>query len=160
MKRPSPANIPRREPGAPPALSSPQRSQWLLDAAMGGLSNPTQVALRLRGALDRRALDGALAAMVERHDALRTVFPLADGAPRPTLLPANAMAASETPLPSGGAPAAIAAEAQRRFDLARGPLFRAALHRLGDDDHLLVLTAHHIAVDGWSEALLTDELLA
>jgi amino acid adenylation domain-containing protein len=154
------AAIPRRPPGAPIALSSPQRSLWLLDGVMDGLSNPSQIVLRLRGALDRSALDAALTALRSRHDALRTVFPTVAGAPQPAILPPAPLAAVEAPLPPSGIGAAIAREAQRRFDLARGPLLRAALSRIAEEEHLLVLTAHHIAVDGWSEGLLADELIA
>ena len=51
-------------------------------------------------------------------------------------------------------------EARRPFDLARGPLFRASLLRLGDEDHVLLLNVHHIVSDGWSRGVLIREVAA
>ena len=137
-------------------------------------------ALRLRGPLVRGALRRALAELVRRHDALRTRFPSEGGeggeggGPRqlveaaPSAPPAPVSIRRAAPLVdlSGLAPAAVetaaaalAGEASRRpFDLARGPLFRALLLRLGPRDHALLLCLHHIVADGWSLGLLLREM--
>ncbi|PRY22029.1 non-ribosomal peptide synthetase [Pseudosporangium ferrugineum] len=108
-------------------------------------------AWRLHGPLDVPALRAALTALVRRHESLRTRFGSAGGRPYQIIDPAPA----EFPLPlADGPPGAGIAP----FDLERGPLFRAALHRLDGGDHVLTLTAHHIVADGWSFGILTREL--
>ena len=121
------------------------------------------VAVRLRGELDLPALQAALNAVVERHAVLRTTFHLADGEPVQRVHPA-----APVPLPVLDAcddadPAARLADSAERaartgFDLAAGPLFSAELLRLGPQEHVLSMTAHHIVVDGWSLGRLLDEL--
>ncbi len=103
--------------------------------------------------------------MVRRHESLRTVFQAVDGIPRQRILPGL-----ETSLPvidlSGLLPAALAEEAARHaagqanrpFDLSRGPLFRTTLLRLGPDRHRLLLVFHHIVADGWSIAVFVREI--
>ena len=92
-----------------------------------------------------------------RHEALRTRFVEHDGLPRQLIDPAP----TEFLLPARTRPdhrsmggRAVPAP----FDLAAGPLFRAALARLGHDDHALVLVVHHIVADGWSAKILAEEL--
>ncbi|MFJ3095298.1 amino acid adenylation domain-containing protein [Streptomyces hydrogenans] len=117
--------------------------------------------LRLGGVLDAAALGRALDGVVARHEALRTRFPAADGRPsavvddpRPVALDlldlrgADAREAAET----------LASLTNAGFDLARGPVLRAALLRTGDEEHLLCLVLHHIVADGWSLGLLRTEL--
>jgi amino acid adenylation domain-containing protein len=127
-------------------------------------------ALRLTGSLDRAALTHALAELVQRHDALRAHFPVTGGEPRQVVEPAMPGGAPDVALVdlSGLAPGeveaaavALAGEQSRRpFDLARGPLFRATLLRLGPRDHALLLGLHHIVADGWSLGLLLHDLAA
>jgi amino acid adenylation domain-containing protein/non-ribosomal peptide synthase protein (TIGR01720 family) len=123
--------------------------------------------LRLRGRLDRDALGKAISALAQRHEILRTVFASRDGRPISILQPDAAVALAITDLASLPEPdreAALtretAAEAARPFDLARGPLLRARLIALSDDDHTLLLTIHHIASDAWSQGVLGRELSA
>ncbi|MEV4706174.1 condensation domain-containing protein [Actinoplanes sp. NPDC049316] len=114
---------------------------------------------RLRGPLDVPALERAIAALVVRHEALRTRFVEREGRPRQVIDPPPA----SLPLPvaeiaAGEVRRWAAAEAHRPFDLGTAPLFRAALARLGPGDHVLVMVAHHIVADGWSAGILAREL--
>ncbi|MEU3610352.1 amino acid adenylation domain-containing protein [Streptomyces sp. NPDC035033] len=142
-------------------MSYAQRRLWFLDQASGGAAtyNVPQ-ALRLTGPLDADALESALGDVVRRHDTLRTVFPHADGEPRPTVL-----APGETgPLPArvpvtpGELPGALRAEAARPFDLTREPPLRATLFVLGPQEHVLLLMFHHIATDAWSDGPFQRDL--
>ncbi|MEO3808389.1 amino acid adenylation domain-containing protein [Sphaerisporangium sp. B11E5] len=125
-------------------------------------SSPTYhipFALRLRGALDVASLERVLLALVVRHEALRTRFVEEDGLPRQVIdAPPPAFSLPVTELDGDTLGRWAADEAHRPFDLAAGPLFRAALARLGPDEHALVLVVHHIVADGWSAKILADEL--
>ncbi|WP_420124962.1 non-ribosomal peptide synthase/polyketide synthase [Longimicrobium sp.] len=146
-------------------LSFAQQRLWFLEQ-MGGLGSAYHASqrLRLRGALDRAALRCALDGLVARHEALRTTFTGADGAPEQRIAPADAGFHLEE-LDLAGRPEAelqrvMAEERHAPFDLRRGPLIRGRLVRLADDDHVLLLTMHHIVTDGWSMGVLFDELSA
>ncbi|HVH14021.1 MAG TPA: amino acid adenylation domain-containing protein [Longimicrobium sp.] len=122
-------------------------------------------ALRLRGALDVAALERALAEVVRRHAALRTAFPEIDGVPVPVVEPFAGLSLDVEEIAGEDEDARdavlrrrLAAEAQRPFDLATGPLLRARLLRMGAGDHVLLLCIHHIVVDGWSLRVLHAEL--
>ncbi|MFE9427018.1 amino acid adenylation domain-containing protein [Kitasatospora sp. NPDC006697] len=121
------------------------------------------LALRLTGALERTELAAALRLLVARHEPLRTTFTELDGTAHQEVWPAGPVELELTDLPAGpeqaGQLAAKAAElAARPFDLASGPLLRSLLVGLGAEEHVLLLSAHRIAVDARSEALLTAEL--
>jgi amino acid adenylation domain-containing protein len=123
------------------------------------------VALRLAGALDPQALAQALAEIVRRHEALRTVFVEADGLPLQQVAPPPPLSLPWIDL-AGLAPAPrdreirrlAAAGARRPFDLSSGLLLRAALVRAGSGEHFLLCALHHIAGDGWSLGVLAGEL--
>jgi amino acid adenylation domain-containing protein len=117
--------------------------------------------LRIRGRLDVPALERALHALVSRHEALRTRFVNRGGRPRQVVDPAPA----GLPLPVVDLPAAevqrwAAQECARPFDLATGPVFRAAVARISPTDHAVVVVAHHIVADGWSTRVMAGELSA
>ncbi len=119
--------------------------------------------VRLRGALNRAALQKALDQLIARHDALRAVFQ-ADGE-RMRILPSLDLKMSARDLemtPQSAAEDAwrelLAHEARTPFDLVNGPLLRAQLVRFSVNDHALVLTAHHIICDGWSFNVMIGEL--
>jgi non-ribosomal peptide synthetase component F len=116
-------------------------------------------ALRLHGALDVPALERAITGLVVRHEALRTRFAEQDGLPHQVIEPPPAaLALPVTEVRPGQVAQWAASEAHRPFDLASGPLFRAALARLGPSEHALVLVAHHIVADGFSAGILAGEL--
>jgi len=150
----------------PLPLSFAQQRLWFIDRLTPGspLYN-IPVALRVEGALDATILAACLGEISRRHEALRTVFAEVDGAPvqviRPPV-PFPLPVADLSGLPEGAreAPAlALAgAETVRPFDLARGPLLRGLLLRLGEQDHIAALTMHHIVSDGWSLGLLVREV--
>jgi len=156
-----------RDPGGLP-LSFGQQRLWFLDQLFpGGPHYNLSGRLRLTGALDVSALARTLPEIVRRHEALRTVFRDLAGEPRQVVLPG---ARAELPcVDLAGLPAAarrreldrqLAAEGRRPFDLARGPLLRAALFRLAGREHVLLLALHHIVSDGWSMDVLVREIAA
>jgi amino acid adenylation domain-containing protein len=105
--------------------------------------------------------------VVARHEALRTVFPTEAGGPVQRVLPALAVPLplddlSTLPQPERGARAKGISDQEARFafDLEAGPLLRARLLKLADDEHVLLLTLHHVVVDAWSVGLLYAELAA
>ncbi|WP_263143473.1 non-ribosomal peptide synthetase [Pseudomonas sp. RIT-PI-AD] len=159
---PIPADVeaPERE-----ALSYAQQRMWFLwklDPDSGAYNLPS--AVRLHGALDTEALIRAFAALVERHQVLRTGFVEENGRVRQQVRPAFVPQVRREDL-SGFDEArqalridqAIEAEAQTPFDLVAGPLLRIGLLRLAEREHVLLLTLHHIVADGWSMTVLIDE---
>ena len=155
-----------REGAAP--LSFAQERLWFLSQLdPDDPSYLIPLALRLEGALDQGALARALAEIVRRHEVLRTAFRLVDGRLAAVALEGAGLALSsrsllELPEPEREAALAgeIAVEARRPFDLAQGPPLRAILFALGPEDHVLLLTMHHIASDGWSVGVINRELTA
>ncbi|HYH82591.1 MAG TPA: amino acid adenylation domain-containing protein, partial [Longimicrobium sp.] len=146
-----------------------QERLWFVDALDPG--SPVYAipfSYRLTGRLDPDALRRALAELVRRHEPLRTTLPAVDGVPVQRIAPPPAgfdlPVADLRHLPDGERRAEagrLAAEASRhRFDLARGPLFRASLVHVADDEHRLLLNLHHAIGDGWSLGVLLDELSA
>jgi amino acid adenylation domain-containing protein len=165
-----PPAVTAAEPGDYPPSFAQQRF-WFLDQLDPGsyLDNMFR-ALRLTGVLDRGALERSLDELVRRHASLRTRFPvegdgpvqrvereLPGGTPLLKVVDLTGLAAEEI-LPRA---AALAGEESRRpFDLARGPLFRATLLRLGTEEHVLLLCHHHIVSDGWSVGLILRDFAA
>ncbi|MEK7327247.1 MAG: condensation domain-containing protein, partial [Chloroflexota bacterium] len=114
---------------------------------------------RLSGKLDVMALTNSLNEIVCRHEVLRTSFEVVDDEPRQVVAPDFNLTIPLLDLQDEGEALQLATdEARRPFDLQRGPLIRASLIRLADQDHILLLTLHHIAADGWSMAVLVREL--
>ncbi|MFB9251457.1 non-ribosomal peptide synthetase [Sphaerisporangium melleum] len=158
-----PALTPRERPERVP-LSFAQRRLWFLHRLEGASATyNVPWALRLRGKLDVDALRAALADVVERHEALRTVFPEHDGEPHQLVLaPQDAqpvLHAAETPDPSR-LQEDLAVAARRGFDLGGELLVRAHLFTLAPDEHVVLLLMHHIVCDGWSAAPLSRDLMA
>ncbi|HEU4655925.1 MAG TPA: amino acid adenylation domain-containing protein, partial [Capillimicrobium sp.] len=143
-----------------------QRRLWFIDQLEPGRpAYNVPLNFRLTGELDIPALAASLSHLVERHEALRTVFDAPDGEPVQVVLPPAAVplpVADLRPLPAAEREAEAERltneEGTRPFDLAAGPVLRARLLRLADDEHILLLTIHHIAVDGWSLGVLQREL--
>jgi amino acid adenylation domain-containing protein len=160
------APIPARNKSISLPLSFAQERLWFLDQlGLVGSAYNMPLALRLEGALDVAALEGALAHLVERHESLRTRFVAIDGDPAQVIDPPGGFRLERTDL-SGleeaerreQARALQQAQADHIFDLAKGPLFRCGLINLGPEGHLLLMTMHHIVSDGWSMNVLTREL--
>ncbi len=156
---------PRPREGRPPA-SFAQRRLWFLDRLTPGdpaYNVPT--AVRIAGPLRPELVARAMNEVVRRHEALRTTFATADGSPVQVIAPELPLEVPVVDL-SGRAPAEreeeltrlAAEEAQTGFDLERGPLLRCRLVRLGDDDHAVLLTMHHVVSDAWSMTVLVREL--
>src|SRR5262249_14337527 len=121
----------------------------------------------LRGNLNVAALERTINEIVRRHEVLRTIFVTVDGQPRQVVTAHQPRARESGPLgqwppaaAEGEARARVPAEARRSFDLSRGPLLRAELLRLAEDEHVLLLTMHHIVSDGWSAGVLVREVAA
>ena len=149
-------------------VSAGQRALWFLDRVHPG--NPTYhawSAVRLRGALNRPALEWALREVVRRHESLRTVLRADGDGPVQVVLPPPAsvlafgdlsvIAADER---DDALRRRLRAEAARPFDLAEGPLFRALLLRISPDEHVFLACPHHVVADGWSLEVLFRELSA
>ena len=142
-------------------LSYAQRRLWFLDRLEGSSATYTiPLALRVRGVLDRPALEAALGDLVERHESLRTIFPDTLGVPRQVILDAGVARPrlSVTAVEEGSLAGALSGAARTGFDLAREPPLRVHLFALGESEHVVLLLLHHIAGDGWSLAPLLRDL--
>ncbi|WP_325176171.1 non-ribosomal peptide synthetase [Burkholderia gladioli] len=157
----------RRATDAALPLSYEQERVWAQEVlGLAGTGYNIPVALSLRGAVRAEALERALSALVERHEILRTRFEAAEGGARQIVEPAAPVALARLDLGSEADESRQAAaldrllrdEVERPFDLASGPLLRAALVRLDDTRHVMLLNMHHIVSDGWSADVLVREL--
>ncbi|HEX2095689.1 MAG TPA: amino acid adenylation domain-containing protein [Longimicrobiaceae bacterium] len=157
------APVPR---DAPLPLSFSQQRLWFLDRMEP--VNPyynVPFALRLAGPLDAAVLESALRETVRRHESLRTVFRSTDARPEQVVLPGipfSLLVEDLSSLPAPEREEAVRrlafAETRLPFDLEAGPLFRARLLRLGEGEHVLLLTLHHIVSDAWSFGVLYREV--
>ena len=142
-------------------LSYAQRRLWFLNRLEGaGATYVIPLAVRLGGALDRAALEGALADLVERHESLRTVFPETLGVPRQEVLSGVRPVLEVAAVGADELAGALSAAAGRGFDLSTEVPLRAHLFALSLDEHVLLLSLHHIAGDGWSLRPLVRDLSA
>ncbi|CAM2068454.1 Amino acid adenylation domain-containing protein [Sulfidibacter corallicola] len=138
-------------------LSFSQRRLWFLaQVEEAGPAYNISGGFHMEGTLDRDALERTLMFLSERHPALRTRFPDEKGVPYAEVLdklPTTTVIDLSAPTEAAFEAALqrlLEDEAVHRFDLARGPLFRAFLIRRSDDRHVLLLNLHHIVADGWS----------
>jgi NRPS condensation-like uncharacterized protein len=139
-------------------LSYAQQRLWLLDRLTPGSALYTiPASLRLTSMLDIPALRRSLNEIVRRHEALRTTFSIQDNqpiqviAPRLTVdLPVIDLQHHSPEEREAAAWEQAALEARRPFDVETGPLFRSTLLRLTPEDHLLLVSFHHLVADGWS----------
>jgi amino acid adenylation domain-containing protein len=149
-------------------LSYAQQRLWFLDQLEpeSAVYN-CPVAMRLHGLLNVTALEQTFSEIIQRHEVLRTTFPVCDGAPVQVIASHSSFTLEITNLSEAeeaeretSAQQLILADAQQPFDLAHGPLMRARLLRLADDDHIVLFTMHHIISDGWSKGVLVKEVIA
>ncbi|MFR9778050.1 amino acid adenylation domain-containing protein [Micromonospora sp. MS34] len=161
--------------GAPAAASYEQRQMWYLSRLEPGTAAYlVPLAYRLHGPLDVAALSAALDALVARHDALRTTLADVPGGPstaddaaehlvqvvhepRPGLLRVHDLSGLPTWQRDQELQARMRAEARIPMDLEHGPVVRASLLRCAPEEHVLLLTLHHVALDEWSLGVLHDE---
>lgn len=149
-------------------LSFAQQRFWILDRFHpGNHAYNCCVLLRVSGPLNMPALEQAINEIIHRHEALRTVFQEVKGWPAQVVLAAQPITLAVTDLSALPKTTLEAAqqqlaktEAERPFDLARGPLIRVGVSRMGEREHLVQLTMHHIISDGWSLGILCREVLA
>jgi amino acid adenylation domain-containing protein len=162
---PTPKISPAMRTGPAP-LSFAQQRLWFLDQLEPGNAHYNiPVALRLGGRLHVPSLEQSINAIIRRHEVLRTHFEKKDGEPVQVVDPAGEMGLPVIDL-GGLEPGEQEAECQGiverevllPFELLLGPMLRARLIRLAEQDHVLLLTMHHIASDGWSLGVLLREL--
>ncbi len=158
--------IPRVDRRGDLPLSFAQERLWFMDQFQPGsavYNIPTSV--RLRGRLDVGAFLRSLREVVGRHESLRTTFAVRNGRTVQVIAPDLALPAPIVDLT--GLPAALRQDAvmalaleerSRPFDLGLGPLIRAKLLRSGEEEHVVLLTLHHIVSDGWSMGVLVHEI--
>jgi amino acid adenylation domain-containing protein len=157
-----------RPRGARVPASSAQQRLLFIESFEPGLSvHNLPTVKRVTGILDVGALETALSTVVHRHEALRTDYEQIDGEwvqtvapPTPVTVPCDDLRDVPADELEGMLATAIAAEVRRPFDLRAGLKLRARLLRTGDDEHLLVVTLHHIAADGTSIICITAEVAA
>ncbi|MGP3955770.1 amino acid adenylation domain-containing protein [Nonomuraea sp. 3N208] len=174
--RPAPI-VARTDRDRPPPLSAGQRRLWLLDRIRpGGTEYLVPVALRLRGPLDAARLRAALDGLAARHEILRTRYAESGGEPYQLVDPPGPVPLTSVDLsterelrvrgivaagarrPRAALDTLLAQEGERAFDLAAEWPLRATLFALPGSEHVLLLTGHHIAVDGVTMDVLVDEL--
>jgi amino acid adenylation domain-containing protein len=154
--------IPHRGAGGGTPLSFAQQRLWFLDQLepYSGLYN-IPIALRLSGPLDVAALRKTLDAIVARHEILRTTFAAVDGVPAQIIggeRPVELRVTDVSRVPTPEVEKLLREESSRPFDLSSDTPLRAALLKLGAEEHILLLGLHHIASDGWSMGVLYREL--
>ncbi|HYG09797.1 MAG TPA: condensation domain-containing protein, partial [Pyrinomonadaceae bacterium] len=165
----SSAGIVPRKSTDEPQLSFAQQRLWFIDQFEPG--QPTYnipFALRLSGRLDISVLERTLTEITRRHEVLRSTFVATpSGAPAQVINPPIAFQLPLTDLSAlppeqreAEAVRLATLEAQKPFDLARGPLLRLSLLRLDEEQHIALVTLHHIISDGWSTGILIREVAA
>jgi len=149
----------------PLPLSYAQQRLWFIDQLDAGAAYNLPWMLRLCGPLDQDALAQSLQTLIDRHEALRTTFRVSSGKPLAVIGTASPTPLAKVDLNHLSAEAReqklrqlANEEANKTFDLAKGPLLRASLVHLDDQTHALLLNIHHIVSDGWSMGVLTQEL--
>jgi hypothetical protein len=149
-------------------LSFAQERLWFLDQLQPGKPHYNMsFAIRVHGQLNSEAMEQAVSEIVRRHEILRTSFVATGGVPAQKIASWAAFRVDRMKLLSGsGADCSaltdrlIRGAADHRFDLSRGPLLRVVLLYVGDEDHILLLTMHHIVSDGLSMAVFVREIVS
>ncbi|RED45827.1 non-ribosomal peptide synthetase [Aestuariispira insulae] len=161
LEQPPQRQIAKADRSKPLPLSFAQQRLWFLDR-MGqtGSAYHMPLGLRLQGPLDRVRLQQALNGLQDRHESLRTSFPDQSGTPRQEIHPPGQpfpLECLDLSAKDGHLGRRIEEEVSKPFDLAKGPLARASLIRLGTEEHLLLVTLHHILGDAWSMGVFARE---
>ncbi|HLG65232.1 MAG TPA: condensation domain-containing protein, partial [Ktedonosporobacter sp.] len=156
----------RKEKADSYPLSFSQQRLWFLDQLEPGSSvYNVPVAVRLYGSLNVRNLELSIYEVVRRHESLRTTFSVKDGQPVQVIgseaklcLPLIDTSTLATEPCEAQVQRLALQEGRRAFNLSSGPLMRVLLLRLGPDEHVLLLTMHHIISDHWSRSILVREV--
>src|SRR5262245_23319453 len=146
-------------------LSYAQQRLWFIDQLEpGSAAYNIPCAVRLAGRLDAEALGRSLNEIVVRHEVLRTSFPSIDGEPRQKIQELSDLRPDFIDLTKSDEREQrerlreiLGEEARRGFDLSSGPLIRAKLIRLAEEEHVLLVNMHHIVSDGWSIEVMVGE---
>jgi amino acid adenylation domain-containing protein/FkbM family methyltransferase len=151
---PRPANIP---------LSFAQERLWFIDKLEGTAAYHMSTALRLKGKLDKEALQFALQKIVDRHEVLRTVIKEEDGEAFQYIHESAGWYLNIVHLSTGSSETSLQAQIQQQadqpFDLSKDYMLRANLITCGAEDYVLVVTMHHVASDGWSLSIVIKEVV-
>jgi amino acid adenylation domain-containing protein len=154
-----------RRDGHLPTSFAQDRLWFLTQMEEASAAYTSSTAIRIRGPLRKDSLAAGVRAIVARHEVLRTVFPSPNGLLRqrvepeyPIELPLTDLTSLQSDLREARAREFVQREAHHYFDLAHDFPIRVALLRLDTEEHMLILTLHHIASDGWSKALFFREL--
>ncbi len=140
-------------------LSFAQERLWLLDQLDPGSSAYNiPLVYRIKGALNIQALEHSLNEVVRRHEILRTNFVMVDGQPRQKINPVQPIPLLVIDVSDAQIPQWLVEEANTGFDLEHDSLVRWKLLRSGIEEHVLLLTFHHIVADGWSIGILNKEI--
>jgi mycobactin peptide synthetase MbtE len=157
-------NVPTPESGRPEcaqpgALSSGQQRLWFLEQ-LHPRRGPQllRLVLTLHGRLDLRALQHALNALVIRHEPLRTVFSQEVGVPVGTLWPCAQLMLRRASGEAGEAPADLMEKCGLSARTERPPLAATQVTEIAPDQHILTLVLHHLVADGWSLAVLGNDI--
>ncbi|WP_430909776.1 condensation domain-containing protein, partial [Maribacter sp. 2-571] len=133
---------------------------WFLDQLQGSEEYHMPMILKLTGSVDENALRNALKNILSRHEVLRTVIKSEKGIGYQEVLPADSWSMEVVTVSEGEDPKAlITAFIEDPFDLSRDYMLRSRLYRLGDGSHVFANVLHHIASDGWSNGILTNEFM-
>ncbi|HEU4326674.1 MAG TPA: amino acid adenylation domain-containing protein [Roseiflexaceae bacterium] len=162
----APVSIQPRSDTSTTPISFGQQRLWFLDQwEPDSPAYNLPQAVQLRGLLDIPALERSLNTIVQRHETLRTRFPVSDGQPHPVVEPALALRIPLEDLRTLSTAERehrlqqrLVEESRRPFDLASGPLLRTLLFQTAPDSYVMLLTLHHIVSDGWSNGVLVREL--
>lgn len=161
----APPIVPVPRDGELPLSFAQQRLWFLGQLEPGSCVYNFPAAVRLKGPLNVVALEQSLNEIVKRHEALRTTFSIVDGRPVQVIAPLLTLTlpiVDLRELPETEREIEVQrlarSEARRPFDLAEGPLVRATVLRLGENEHVGLLIMHHIVSDGWSTGILIREM--
>ncbi len=166
IARPGLVRVPR-EQDLP--VSYAQQRLWLLDQIDGGSAHYNMSeSLKLTGNLNVQALNQAFTTIVERHESLRTCFAVGENeepiqvvqAPVPFAVPVTDLSELSGEERNTKLAGLVEEESGRAFDLAGDPMLRVRLIKLAEEEHIVLVTMHHIASDGWSMSILVNEFSA
>ncbi|OJT19745.1 hypothetical protein BO221_36000 [Archangium sp. Cb G35] len=162
-------SIARRQDTGPAPASFSQQRLWLLDQLeeSSSFAYNVHITVLFSGPLDVGVLERAINEVVHRHEALRTVFAVVEGAPvqrvrpaEPVTIPIDDLTALSGAEQDAEVERRTSEESQKLFDLSRGPLLRGKVLRLAGQKHVVLVTMHHMVTDRWSLGVLVRELMA